>query len=188
MNNPTDWDDDWIFTDSRFRLQHGDDETLLGFLAEMLHPVVRTDESEVATLLKSFNDALARDGYELYPKEWISGHAVYGWRTRDSFHGATPRLKLRERPLLTDPVVLEEHLGRIRDALTSDPAAAISSCKNLLESLFRIIFDRSQIEYETKDDFPSSTARQRHSLRSTPSQCRKTHAPAKPHRRFRERS
>jgi hypothetical protein len=43
--------------------------------------------------LKSFNEALARDGYELYPAEWIKGHAVYSWRLRDSFHGVTPELK-----------------------------------------------------------------------------------------------
>ena len=94
---------------------------------------------------------LQRDGYELYPAEWISGHAVYSWRLRDSFHGVTPELKLRERAVLTDPAVLEEHLARIRDGLTSDPAAAISSSKNLLESLFRISLDRSQIDYEARD-------------------------------------
>ena len=99
-------------------------------------------------------EALARDGYELYPAEWISGHAVYSWRLRDSFHGVTPELKLRERAVLTDPAVLEEHLARIRDGLTSDPAAAISSSKNLLESLFRIVLDRSQIDYEAREDIP----------------------------------
>src|SRR6202022_3117013 len=103
------------------------------------HPVVRSDEEEVLKLLNSFNEALARDGYELYPADWISGHAVYGWRRRDSFHGANPELRLRERALLTDPEVLEEHLVRIRDSLGSAPAAAISSSKNLVESLFRII-------------------------------------------------
>ncbi|MDT5281858.1 MAG: hypothetical protein QOJ20_3053 [Mycobacterium sp.] len=147
--NPMDWDDDWIFTDSRFGLQYGDDELVLRFLAEMLHPVVRMDEDEVAALLKSFNEALARDGYELYPAEWISGHAVYGWRLRDSFHGVTPELNLRERAVLTDPA-----LARIRDGLTSDPAAAISSSKNLLESLFRIVLDRSQIDYGAREDIP----------------------------------
>jgi hypothetical protein len=152
--NPMDWDDDWIFTDSRFGLQYGDDELVLRFLAEMLHPVVRMDEDEVAGLLKSFNEALARDGYELYPAEWISGHAVYSWRLRDSFHGVIPELKLRERAVLTDPAVLEEHLARIRDGLTSDPAAAISSSKNLLESLFRIVLDRSQIDYGAREDIP----------------------------------
>jgi AbiJ N-terminal domain 3/Abortive infection C-terminus len=154
VNNPQDWPDDWVFTDSRFGLQHGDDELVLRFLAEMLHPVVRPDEEEVARLLDSFNEALARDGYELYPADWISGHAVYGWRRRDSFHGARPELRLRERALLTDPEVLEEHLVRIRDTLGSDPAAAISSSKNLVESLFRIILDRSGVEYGRREDIP----------------------------------
>jgi hypothetical protein len=120
----------------------------------MLHPVVRTDENEVAVLLAFFNEALARDGYELRPSDWISGHAIYGWHRRETFHGATPDLRLQDRPLFTDPVVLEEHLTRIRDGLASDPPAAISSCKNLLESLFRIILDRHQVEYVPKDDIP----------------------------------
>lgn len=154
VNNPQDWPDDWVFTDSRFDLQHGDDEIVLRFLAEMLYPVVRPDEEEVARLLDSFNEALARDGYELYPSDWISGHAVYGWRRRDSFHGARPELRLRERELLTDPEVLEEHLVRIRDSLGSDPAAAISSSKNLVESLFRIILDRSGVAYGQREDIP----------------------------------
>lgn len=154
VNNPEDWPDDWVFTDSRFGLQHGDDELVLQFLAEMLHPLVRPDEEEVGRLLNSFNGALARDGYELYPADWISGHAVYGWRRRDSFHGAGPDLRLRERELLTDPEVLEEHLVRIRDSLSSDPAAAISSSKNLVESLFRIILDHSGVAYGQREDIP----------------------------------
>jgi hypothetical protein len=143
-----------VFTDSRFGLQHGDDELVLRFLAEMLHPVVRPGEEEVVRLVNSFNEALARDGYELYPAGWISGHAVYGWRRRDSFHGASPELQLHERALLTDPEVLEEHLVRIRDSLGSDPAAAISSSKNLIESLFRIILDRSGVAYGQREDIP----------------------------------
>jgi hypothetical protein len=154
VNNPQDWPNDWVFTDSRFGLQHGDDELVLRFLAEMLHPVVRPDEEEVRRLLNSFNEALARDGYELYPADWISGHAVYGWHRRDSFHGASPELRLHERALLTDPEVLEEHLVRIRDSLGADPAASISSSKNLLESLFRIILDRSGVAYGQREDIP----------------------------------
>jgi hypothetical protein len=151
--NNYDWDDGWVFTDSRFNLAHGDDEAVLRFLAEMLHPLVRADEAETATLLKSFNDALAPDGYELYPAKWISGHAVYGWRRRDAFHGASPELRLEERPL-TDPGVLQEHLNRIRVTLVEDPPAAISSCKNLLESLFKIILDRSSVDYGSSEDLP----------------------------------
>lgn len=154
VNNPQDWPDGWVFTDGRFGLQHGEDELVLKFLAEMLHPVVRSDEEEIVGLLESFNEALARDGYELFPTDRISGHAVYGWRRRDSFHGSNPDLRLHERELLTDPEVLEEHLARIRDSLSSDPPAAISSSKNLLESLFRIILDCSDVAYGTRDDIP----------------------------------
>ena len=37
MNNE-DWDDLWIFSDDRFDLRTGSDETFLRFLAESVHP------------------------------------------------------------------------------------------------------------------------------------------------------
>lgn len=30
--NNSDWDDDWVFSDSRFNLTHGDDDVVLAFL------------------------------------------------------------------------------------------------------------------------------------------------------------
>jgi hypothetical protein len=47
-----DWDDDWIFHDWRFGLA-GSDKALLQFLAEMLHPAMRTDPVEVERLRNS---------------------------------------------------------------------------------------------------------------------------------------
>src|SRR3954452_24076830 len=41
--NNHDWEDDWVFYDTRFSLMNGDDETFLSFLCETIHPVVRTD-------------------------------------------------------------------------------------------------------------------------------------------------
>jgi AbiJ N-terminal domain 3/Abortive infection C-terminus len=148
-----DWGDGWVFTDARFNLLHADDDEFLRLLAEMLHPMVRPDEAEVAELLAGFNGMLRVDGVELYAKDWISGHAVYGWRRTDAFHGSSPELRLSERPL-TDPVVLQEHLTRIRDGLVADPAATISSCKSLLESLFKMVLDRSAVKYSRTDDVP----------------------------------
>lgn len=152
-SNNLDWEDNWIFSDPRFGLRSGPDETFLRFLAETIHPLVRADEGNVATLLKGYNEALARDDWELYPAEYISGHAIYGWRKLGSFHGTTPELRLEERPL-TDPSVLQEHLVRIREGLAADPAAAISASKALLESLFKLILDRSNVEYPRADDVP----------------------------------
>jgi hypothetical protein len=36
--NNLDWSDDWVFCDSRCNLMSGDDETLLRFLCETMHP------------------------------------------------------------------------------------------------------------------------------------------------------
>ncbi|GHE54175.1 hypothetical protein GCM10018785_24580 [Streptomyces longispororuber] len=77
-----DWDNDWIFSDDRFGLRRGQDETLLRFLSETLHPAVRTDEEEVARLLAALNGVLAPDGYQLEPIAVISGSPVYRARRR----------------------------------------------------------------------------------------------------------
>ncbi len=76
-NNPEDWDDDWVFGDDRFQLADGAEEVLLRFLAEMIHPAVRTDPGEVQRLLALFNDHLAPDGYALAEARTVSSYPVY---------------------------------------------------------------------------------------------------------------
>jgi hypothetical protein len=72
-----DWDNDWIFYDDRFGLKDGDDQVLLRFLAELLHPVVRSDQDEVANITRVLNGLLAPDGYRLVVKEHMSGRPIY---------------------------------------------------------------------------------------------------------------
>ncbi|MEU9624908.1 hypothetical protein [Streptomyces sp. NPDC048155] len=85
-NNPDDWEDDWVFGDERFGLVSGADEVLLRFLAEMIHPAVRSDTSEVQRLLALINDMLAPDGYELAETRTVSGYPVYGARRIPARH------------------------------------------------------------------------------------------------------
>lgn len=79
-NNPEDWENDWVFGDARFGLADGADDVLLRFLAEMIHPAVRTDPGEVQRLLALVNDHLAPDGYELAESRTVSGYPVYAAR------------------------------------------------------------------------------------------------------------
>lgn len=74
-----DWDDDWIFHDSRFGLADSD-EALLQFLAEMLHPAVRTNPVEVEGLHNFLNGVLVHDGYELVQVDDISGAPLFAPR------------------------------------------------------------------------------------------------------------
>ncbi|MGY5003884.1 AbiJ-related protein [Streptomyces griseus] len=78
--NNDDWEADWVFTDNRFNLLHGDDDAFLRFLAEMVHPVVRPDTDEVDRLLEFFNEALGRDGYSITAVDRISGFPIYAGR------------------------------------------------------------------------------------------------------------
>jgi hypothetical protein len=74
-----DWPCDWIFDDPRFGLADSDGK-LLDFLAEMLHPAVRTDLAEVEHLLGFFNGVLVHDGYELVQVDAISGAPIFAPR------------------------------------------------------------------------------------------------------------
>ena len=46
--NNSDWEDRWVFEDSRFNLLNGDDEIPLRFLSEMLRPVVLSDTTRLS--------------------------------------------------------------------------------------------------------------------------------------------
>lgn len=74
VNNPEDWDDWWVFKDKRLNLQ--DDNALLKFLAESIHPVVRA-EDDVPELLDMYNKYLLRDGYEIAVSKQISGRPIF---------------------------------------------------------------------------------------------------------------
>lgn len=73
-----DWEDDWIFHDSRFGLAESD-EALLQFLAEMrTRPCAPT--VEVERLHNFLNGVLVHDGYELVQVDDISGAPLFAAR------------------------------------------------------------------------------------------------------------
>lgn len=76
--------DYWFIDDERFKLSRNDeDEPLLKFICEMLHPAVRNESSPWKQYLKKFNELLQPDGYEIYQAESISGRGVYKFRETD---------------------------------------------------------------------------------------------------------
>ena len=72
-----DWAEEWVFSDRRLNLLHGPDETFLGFLCEMVHPVVRTGEDEIDGLVANFNRYLAKDGFQIFPVDYVSGRRLF---------------------------------------------------------------------------------------------------------------
>ncbi len=80
VNNPGDWEDNWIFFDRRFELLGCSDESFLSFLKETVHPVVRPEVSESRRLVQRFNEHLRVDGWELYESEAVSGRPIFAAR------------------------------------------------------------------------------------------------------------
>jgi hypothetical protein len=78
VNNPNDWEDDWVFQDWRFRIFGGTDEEFLRFVAETVHPMVRPDQDEASALVSSINELLEIDGWHLTPVRYMSGRPIYG--------------------------------------------------------------------------------------------------------------
>jgi hypothetical protein len=152
VNNPQDWEDDWVFTDRRFDLMHGPDETLLRFVAAMVHPVVRPDKAEAAEIAKGLNGLLAGDGWTLAVTKELSGRPIYEARRRGAAMQPRTALRLSAYQRLSDPGVFDEHLRRIEAGLASDPAATIASSKEMVESVCKVVLDDYGIEYGKKDE------------------------------------
>lgn len=82
----------WFLDDERFKLsRYDEDEPLLKFMCEMLHPAVRKENTPWQKYLEKFNELLRPDGYEIYRAENISGRGVYKFREID--HIELPHIK-----------------------------------------------------------------------------------------------
>lgn len=150
--NNWDWDDDWIFADPRFNLAGCSDPTFLAFLAESVHPEVRSDSAEVAKLVAAFNIYLRPDGYQLSATSFISGHPIYRGTHITASHSPATALRLSTRTLLDDHSALQDHLDSIQRTISTDPPATIASAKELVETTYKLILTKRGIAYSNKDD------------------------------------
>lgn len=151
--NNYDWDDDWVFYDRRFNLLSGDDEVFLRFLAEVLHPVVRSDATETERLAQMFNQFLRNDGFQLVERTRLSGRPVYVGRYV-GVH-ATPGLgAARESLAGTDPSYVAQQITRIEAAVINDPSLAIGTAKELVETCCKTILTERNVPFSKSADIP----------------------------------
>lgn len=151
--NNSDWDEDWVFYDERFSLMNGDDEVLLRFLCEMLHPVVRTDATEVERLRQLFNGLLVHDGFQLVERTRMSGRPVFVGR----FVGiiGTPALSAARETLAgTDPGYVAQQITRMDAAVVNDPGLAIGTAKELVETCCKTILTDRGVAFSKNADIP----------------------------------
>ncbi len=148
-----DWDYDWIFHDSRFNLLGGDDEVLLRFLCETIHPVVRPDVTESERYCQLYNQFLKQDGFQLVEKTKLSGKPVYIGKFVGV--GATPGVAAARHTLAgTDPGYVAQQITRMEAAVLNDPSLAIGTAKELVETCCKTILTERGVSFSKNADLP----------------------------------
>lgn len=137
--NNLDWPEDWVFTDARFNLLHGTDESFLKFLSETVHPLVRPDAKQSQTLVAAYNSELRADGWEITEVKQISGKPVFGFRKLDgraiTFKAPTGWQKVDRQ--------VQEMRGRLDSATTEEQFQAVGLlCREIMISAAQEVYDK----------------------------------------------
>jgi hypothetical protein len=155
-NNPGDWPDDWIYDDNRFNLLQGPTDSFLRFLCEVVHPVVRPERNEALGLVQHFNDQLRHDGWNLVEQEKIAGRPRFV-AVRVQFAGARSLSRARTVADALDAGSMQKEIERLENAVERDPALAIGTAKDLVESCCKSILSKRGVEFARGADLPELT-------------------------------
>lgn len=163
----SDWNEDWVFYDHRFNLLNTDDEVFLRFLCEIIHPVVRHDPTEAEKLCQQFNQHLRNDGFELVEKTRLSGKPVFTGRYAGHF--STPGVAAVRAILAgTDPSYVAQQITRMEAAVVNDPALAIGTAKELIETVCKTILEARGVACSKTPELPELVKTTAKALELTP--------------------
>jgi hypothetical protein len=151
--NNFDWNDDWVFYDSRFNILHTDDDKFLRFLCEMLHPVVRSDPEEVRSLQQLYNKYLRNDGYEIVERSRMSGKPIFAAR-QIQLSGKEILPQAKETYRETNSEYVMRQITRMEAAIHDEPDLAIGTAKELIETCCKKILKDRGIKIEGNPDLP----------------------------------
>lgn len=153
VNNPTDWADDWVYDDPRFNLLRGPTVVFLRFLCEIVHPVVRPDRNEALKLVQHFNDQLGQDGWNLVEEEKIAGRSRYVAKQL-LVSGGRSVSRARTVADALDAGWMQKEIERLENAIDRDPALAIGTAKELVETCCKTILSKRGVSVSSSASLP----------------------------------
>lgn len=163
--NNHDGENDWVFSDDRFELSL-DDFRFMQFLCESVHPEVRPDIAEAEELVALYNEALHADGFEIVETAQISGHPVF--IGRKILELPSPGLASAKEVLSPISIYISQQITRMETAINPDPALAIGSAKDLVETVCKTILHEIGEEVPKRIEFPKLVKRTRDQLQLAP--------------------
>lgn len=135
--NNSDWAPNWVFYDRRFNLLHGSGGDFLRFIAQTVHPIVRSDPNEVQEIVAAFNEILAADGLVLVEMRSVSGRPIFEVRSVGRavvFDEPTGWIKVDRQ--------LQEVRARLDGATTEEQFQAVGLlCREVLITVAQEVFD-----------------------------------------------
>lgn len=133
VNNPMDWDDDWLLSDPRINLIENDD-LFEKFICEFLHPTVR-DSDEAQNLRVMINYYLKKDGYQVVEDEQFYEPGTYSYK----FIQINPTQI--EKSFKTSDEFVHEAYEKIDKRLREeDYSGAVTSARTLVEDAIKDIY------------------------------------------------
>jgi hypothetical protein len=176
----SDWENDWVFYDSRFNLLYESDEEFLRFLCETVHPIVRPDTDEARNLVSIYNKELAPDGWGLVVVKEVSSKPIFAARQ-------VGRVAVFKEPTGWQKVdrQLQEVRLRLDTADTEEQYQAIGLfCREVLISVAQEVYDPARHPTTDRIALSSSDAKRmleaifEHDLNGSESKEARAHARA----------
>ncbi|MDE2827740.1 MAG: abortive infection family protein [Bacteroidota bacterium] len=154
--NNYDWEDDWIYEDPRFDLLSGPTDVFLNLLCQIVHPVVRPNQDESRKLVRHFNDQLQLEGWQIVEEGQIAGRPCFV--ARQTRPGGS-QLVSRAHSVATTLGAewMEDEIKRLREAIEQDPALAIGTAKEIVETCCKTILSDRGVSFTRKTDLPKLT-------------------------------
>lgn len=165
--NNDDWENEWVFNDSRFQLIDGSAEQFLRFLCEVVHPVVRPDRDEALKSVLHFNDQLRPAGWEIYEEERIAGRPRFSYRQL-SRNSSRAVMRARTVADALNAGWMAKEIERLEHAVERDPALAIGTAKELVETCCKSILTKREVPFTKTDDLGDLTKKLTKELQLVP--------------------
>lgn len=145
--NNYDWDDDWVYDDTRFGLLRGPESNFIRFICEMVNPLVRP-EKDVNHLIALFNKYLAQDDLEVIEYDNVSEIPFYEVRQR--IVGANYPIITAKATITLDANYILKQIKRMEASIETDPELAIGTAKEFVETICKTIL--SELGEKFQDD------------------------------------
>ena len=165
--NNNDWDDFWVFSDLRFNLLNCEDTKFLEFLCETIHPIVRSEMTEVTRLLQTYNDNLTNDNFEIVERTKLSGRPIFIGRQKLLGKSSLQKSKQHLLNYLSEDYVVKQ-ITLMENSIEFSPELSIGTAKELIETICCTILSERKVEIDKNWDLLQLLKQTTKQLKLTP--------------------